>query len=239
MKPGKRMWFANRQEAGQRLAAELLRFVEQNPVVLALPRGGVPVGFEIAMKLSVPLDVVLVRKIGHPSMPELAVGAIADGEKLEKVIDEKAIAELGVSRAYLDQEIARQAREIEHRRQLYFKGRGPTDIRHRTALVVDDGIATGATMRAALRAVRQREPAKVVLAVPVAPASALESLGPEADEIVCLSSPEEFGAVGAFYADFRPVEDEIVVALLDRAAANVAKRALTASPAPTTGSERP
>lgn len=231
------MWFADRQEAGQRLAMALRRFADRNPIVLALPRGGVPVGFEIAMKLNASLDVVLVRKIGHPAMRELAVGAIADGETLETVIDEKAVAELGVPKAYLDQEIARQAREIEHRRQLYFKGRGPIDLRHHIALVVDDGIATGATMRAALRAVRRRAPDKIVLAVPVAPASALESLGLEADEIVCLSSPEDFGAVGAFYADFRPVEDEVVVDLLDRAAKIIAKRTSAASSATTTGSE--
>lgn len=223
------MRFANRRDAGQRLAAELLRYKDLRPVVLALPRGGVPVGFEVAMKLQASLDVVLVRKIGHPAMPELAVGAIADGEKLEKVIDEAAVAELGVSRAYLDQEIDRQRREIEHRRQLYFKGRPPIDIRNCTALVVDDGIATGATMRAALRAVRGRAPAKLVLAVPVAPASALEALRPETDEIVCLSSPEEFGAVGAFYADFRPVEDDVVVHLLTRAAEMVASRMPPAS----------
>lgn len=238
MPAGKRIWFADRREAGQSLATELLRFKDQNPVVLALPRGGVPVGFEIATKLNAPLDVVLVRKIGHPAQPELAVGAIAEGEKLEKVIDEKEAAELGVPRAYLDHEIARQAREIEHRRRLYFKGRPPLDIRHHTALVVDDGIATGATMRAALRAVRQRGPDKVVLAVPVAPADTIESLGPEVDEIVCLSTPEQFGAVGLFYGDFRPVEDETVVDLLDRAAKLVAKRTLPASPAATTGPER-
>jgi putative phosphoribosyl transferase len=232
------MWFANRQEAGQRLATELVRFADRNPVVLALPRGGVPVAFEIAMKLNASLDVVLVRKIGHPSMPELAVGAIADGEPLERVIDEQSVAELGVSRAYLDREIARQGREIEHRRRLYLNGRRPIDIRHRIALVVDDGIATGATMRAALRAVRRRAPDRVVLAVPVAPASALDSLGPEADEIVCLSSPEEFGAVGAFYADFRPVEDEVVVDMLHRAATIAAKRSLGEAPVGAKESER-
>ena len=234
---GETVRFANRREAGQRLAAELLRFKDLQPVVLALPRGGVPVGFEIAIKLQASLDVVLVRKIGHPAMPELAVGAIAEGEKLEKVIDEAAVSELGVSRAYLDQEIARQTREIEHRRQLYFKGRPPTDIRNCTALVVDDGIATGATMRAALRAVRGRVPAKLVLAVPVAPPSALEALRSETDEIVCLFSPEDFGAVGAFYTDFRPVEDEVVVHLLKHAAEmNAARKPPVSLPgAPTSG----
>jgi len=212
------MSFRDRREAGQRLATELLRFKSRHPVVLALPRGGVPVGFEIAEKLEAPLDVVLVRKIGHPMSPELAIGAIADGEKLEQVIDEESVAEFGVPQAYIKEEIGRQKREIEKRRQLYFKDRSPVDIRHHTAIVVDDGIATGATMRAALRAVRRREPEKLVLAVPVAPPSTLESLRPEVDEIVCLETPEDLGAVGLFYADFRPVEDTVVVDLLRRAA---------------------
>lgn len=212
------MLFADRREAGERLAAALVRFKTQRPVVLALPRGGVPVGFEIAKRLEAPLDVVLVRKIGHPVSPELAVGAIADGPRLEIFIDDKAVAELDVSESYLEAEIARQSYEIDHRRRLYFKNRAPIDIRQCTALVVDDGIATGATMRAALRAVRRRAPAKLVLAVPVAPSSTLESLRREVDEIVCLAAPEDFGAVGLFYADFRPVEDSAVIDLLDRAA---------------------
>jgi putative phosphoribosyl transferase len=209
------MRFADRQDAGRQLAAELLRFKERRPVVLALPRGGVPVGFEIAARLEAPLDVVLVRKIGHPWSPELAVGAIAEGETF---IDDREVAELEVPQAYLDAEIGRQRREIEHRRRLYLKHRPPVEIRDCTAIVVDDGIATGATMRVALRAVRRRAPAMLVLAVPVAPASTLEALRAEVDEAVCLSSPEEFGAVGLFYVDFRPVEDEVVVDLLDRAA---------------------
>ena len=227
--------FRDRRDAGRRLAAALARFRDQQPVVLALPRGGVPVGFEIAMQLAAPLDVVLVRKIGHPEMPELAVGAIAEGEGVETVIDQAVVAELGVSQTYLDEEIARQMRENDHRRGLYFKGRPPVEVRQRTALVVDDGIATGATMRAALRAVRKREPAKLVLAVPVAPESTLEAMRAEVDEIVCLASPEDFGAVGFFYADFRPVEDEVVVQLLDRAA-QVAARSRPRSPLPTTKS---
>lgn len=213
------MRFLDRRDAGRRLAAELLRFKDRHPVVLALPRGGVPVGFEIAVRLGAPLDVVLVRKIGHPAQPELAVGAVADGAAAEKVIDERAIAKLGVSQAYLDREMARQLHEIERRRRLYFKTRQPADVRHGTALVVDDGIATGATMRAALRAVRRRTPERLVLAVPVASPGTLDALRCEADEIVCLHVTGDLGAVGEFYDDFRPVEDATVVALLDRAAA--------------------
>ncbi|HEX3498715.1 MAG TPA: phosphoribosyltransferase family protein [Stellaceae bacterium] len=216
------MLLADRRDAGQQLAAKLLRFKDQRPVILALPRGGVPVGFEIAARLDAPLDVVLVRKIGHPRSRELAVGAIAEGETLETFIDESAVAELGVPQRYLEAEIARQTREIAHRRLLYFKGRRPVDIRQRTALVVDDGIATGATMRAALRAVRRRAPARLVLAVPVAPASTLDALRPEVDEIVCLSAPDDFGAVGFFYDDFQPVDDTVVIDLLERAAAATA-----------------
>ena len=230
------MLFADRQDAGRRLAAALLRFKDRGPVVLALPRGGVPVGFEIATKLEAPLDVVLVRKIGHPWSPELAVGAIAEGVELEKVFNEDLVAELGVSRAYIDAEIGRQQREIELRRQRYFKGRSPVDLQQHTAIVVDDGIATGATMRAALRAVRRRTPAMLVLAVPVAPAKTIEALRAEVDEVVCLATPEDFGAVGYFYVDFRPVEDEVVIELLDRAAA---ERARQPQPAPPSAAGKP
>lgn len=212
------MLFTNRRDAGRRLAAKLLHLKDRRPVILALLRGGVPVAFEVAKALGAPLDVVLVRKLGHPWSPELAVGAIADGEDLVTVIDDETVAAFGIPQVYIDEEIARQAREIEHRRQIYFKDRPPADIRQRTAVVVDDGIATGATMRAALRAVRRQEPESVVLAVPVAPPSALTMLRAEADDIVCLASPDEFGAVGLFYADFRPVDDEAALALLTRAA---------------------
>jgi putative phosphoribosyl transferase len=211
------MLFNNRQDAGRRLAGELMRFKDRRPVVLALPRGGVPVGFEIAQALGAPLDVILVRKIGAPDLSELAVGAIVDGENLEKVIDERIAAKLGVPQAYLDEEIARQAREIERRRELYLTGRPPADVRNSTAIVVDDGIATGATMRAALLAVRRRAPSRLILAVPVAPASAIEGLRPEVDELVCLATPEEFYAIGQFYLDFHQVSDDEVVTLLERA----------------------
>ncbi len=212
------MPFLDRHEAGRRLAAALARFREIKPVVLALPRGGVPVGFEIATSLRAPLDVVLVRKIGHPWSPELAIGALADGVPPERFIDQSMVSELGVPRAYIEEETARQVRELENRRRFYLAGRAPLAIEGRTAIVVDDGIATGATMRAALRAVRKRKPAKLVLAVPVAPPSTVESMRDEADEIVCLETPEDFGAVGLFYADFRPVDDATVIDLLRRAA---------------------
>ena len=212
------MGFANRKQAGEQLATRLARCKTANPVILALPRGGVPVGFEIAVRLEAPLDVVLVRKIGHPLSPELAVGAIAEGTTIESVIDEPMVASFGVSTAYLESEIARQKGEIARRRQFYFRDRPRVEIRGRTAIVVDDGIATGATMRAALRAVRQQGPARLILAVPVAPAGTIAALKAEVDDVVCLDTPEDFQAVGCFYADFRPVEDETVIELLNRAA---------------------
>ncbi len=212
------MMFRDRHDAGRRLAARLERFRDRQPLVLALPRGGVAVGFEIAAALKAPLDLVLVRKIGAPEMGELAIGAIVDGDPPEPVIDDAIVAELAVPRSYIDKEAARQAAENQRRRKLYFKDRLPVPVAGRTALMVDDGIATGATMRAALLATRRRKPARLVLAVPVAPAATLERLGAEVDEIVCLETPEDFYAIGQFYADFHQMSDEEVIALLDRAA---------------------
>ncbi|HXZ01824.1 MAG TPA: phosphoribosyltransferase [Stellaceae bacterium] len=211
------MIFQDRQDAGRRLAAKLLHLRDQQPVVLALPRGGVPIGCEIALALKAPLDLVLVRKIGAPGAPELAVGAIVDGGRLEKVIDRDILAELGVPQSYLDREIASQAEEIERRRKLYFKDRSPAPLANRGAIVVDDGIATGATMLAALLAIRRRQPSKLVLAVPVAPARAIERLRAETDEIVCLSTPEDFFAISQFYKDFHQIGDDEVLSFLHRA----------------------
>lgn len=229
------MFFRDREHAGQRLAEELARFKDQQPAVLALPRGGVPVGFEIARALNAPLDVILVRKLGSPISPELAIGAIAEGTDVEPVIDEQIVAELGVEKTYIEAEIARQKREIARRQQLYAASRPALDIRDMTAIVIDDGIATGATMKAAVRAARSRQPRKLVLAVPVAPEDTIERLRHGVDEVVCLSTPLDFGAVGLFYADFSPVDDEVVIDLLKRAAvlpravAEAKTQALTAS----------
>lgn len=216
---GKTIFFRDREDAGQRLAKELARFRDQQPAVLALPRGGVPVGFEVARALDAPLDVILVRKLGSPISPELAIGAIAEGTDVEPVIDEQIVAELDVEKAYVEAEIARQKREIARRQQLYAAARPALDVREMTAIVVDDGIATGATMKAALRAARRRRPRKLVLAVPVAPEETIERLRQEVDEVSCLSMPDYFGAIGVFYSDFSPVEDDVVIGLLKRAAA--------------------
>jgi putative phosphoribosyl transferase len=210
--------FANRTEAGRRLADRLLRFKGERPVVLALPRGGVPVGFEVAKALGAPLDLVLVRKIGAPFQPELAVGAVVDGSRPETVLNETLIEEAGIPAGYLESESTRQLEEIERRRQLYLAGRERAQVEDRTAIVVDDGIATGATMEAALHATRRAKPKRLVLAVPVAPPDTIERLRPEVDEVVCLATPRHFGAIGAFYADFRQLTDDEVIRLLEAAA---------------------
>jgi putative phosphoribosyl transferase len=216
------MRFADRRDAGRRLATALARFKTGQPVVLALPRGGVPVGYEIAAALDAPLDLVLVRKIGAPFQPELAVGAVAEGDPADTMLDRKMIAVFRIPRAYLDETIACETREIQRRRQLYLHGRQAVALQGRTAIVVDDGIATGATMTVALRAVRHRQPATLVMAIPVAPPDSLARLKAEADEIVCLHAAPELAGVGQFYADFRQLEDREVTDLLDRAAARAA-----------------
>ncbi len=207
--------FANRREAGRRLAGRLRHLRPEQPVVLALPRGGAPVGYEIAEALDAPLDIVLVRKIGAPRQPELALGAVVDGPSPQLVINEGLLAELGIEEAYIKAETARQLAEIERRREVYRGGRPPLPLAGRTVVVVDDGIATGATMRVALRAVRQAGAGRIVLAVPVGPADTIAELRAEADEIVCLDEPSPFIAVGAHYARFPQLEDEDVVSLLE------------------------
>jgi putative phosphoribosyl transferase len=208
------MRFRNRTDAGRRLADRLADYRGRNPVVLALPRGGVPVGYEIAEVLDAPLDVLWVRKIGVPFQPELALGAIVDGDHPDTVIDERMMAELDIPESYVREESARQLAEIERRRKLYRGDRAAAEIGERTVIVVDDGIATGATMRVALRALARRSPAAIVLAVPVAPPETIAALEKEVDAVVCLAAPRFFGAVGAFYDDFAQVDDATVVALL-------------------------
>ena len=210
------MLFRDRADAGRKLAAALLSYKGEDCVVLALPRGGVPVAAEVAKALQAPLDLLLVRKIGAPSQPELAVGAVVDGGTPIIVRNDDVIRLSGTSEREFDTICAREQAEIERRRKHYLAGKAPLDPRGRVAIVIDDGIATGATMRAALRATRMRRPKKLVLAVPVAPSETLESLRAEADQIVCLASPEPFGAVGYFYDNFDQVEDEQVTAILSQ-----------------------
>lgn len=210
------MVFADRAEAGRRLAAALEKYGPSHPVILALPRGGVPVAAEIAQALGAPLDLLLVRKIGLPWQPELAIGAAVDGADPLIVRNEAIIAHSGVGEAEFQRACREEMAEIERRKARYLGGRARAPLAGRVVIVVDDGIATGATMRAALRAIRQRGPSKLVLAVPVAPLDALAELRPEVDDLVCLDTPEPFDAIGYFYRDFSQVGDEEVIAILAR-----------------------
>jgi len=221
--------FADRSEAGRRLAERLLRFKDERPVVLALPRGGVPVGFEVAQALDAPLDLVLVRKIGAPFQPELAVGAVVDGGRAETVVNEDLVREFQIPESYIAEESARQLEEIERRRNLYLAESTRAPVEGHTAIVVDDGIATGATMEAALHATRRANPRRLVLATPVAPPDTIARLRPQADEVVCLATPMLFAAIGAFYEDFRQLSDEEVVDLLRRATRSEQEPTTTAS----------
>jgi putative phosphoribosyl transferase len=215
---GDRLPYPDRAAAGRALAERLAahRFVAP-PVVLALPRGGVPVALPVARRLRAPLDLLLVRKIGVPWQPELALAAVVEGEPPALVIDEEVQRMVGATRAELDAAMADALAEIRRRRAHYLAGRAPVPLEGRTAIVVDDGIATGTTVRAALQGLRQRRPAALVLAVPVAPADTLARLRTEADEVVCLHQPSPFRAVGLHYVDFHQVGDDEVVAALREA----------------------
>ncbi|WP_119422744.1 phosphoribosyltransferase [Desertibaculum subflavum] len=210
------MPFVDRSDAGRRLAAALAAYRDQRPIVLALPRGGVPVAAEVAAALAAPMDLVLVRKIGVPSQPELAMGAVADGGVAITVRNERVIRLAEVDDSEFAAARDRELREIERRRQRYLGSRAAVPVEGRTAIVVDDGVATGATTRAALRAVRARRPKSLVLAVPVAPTDTLLSLRAEVDDLVCLEDYDSFGAIGFYYGDFRQVSDDEVLAILAR-----------------------
>ncbi len=208
------MIYRDRRDAGRRLAQELAHYKSDAPVVLALPRGGVVVAAEIAEALNAPLDLVLVRKIGVPFQPELAMGAVVDGRDPHIIRNEDIIAATGISEEEFQEVCKAELSEIDRRRELYLAGHPRSDVRDRVVIVVDDGIATGATTRAALEAIRERKPRKLVLAVPVAPTSTLEELSGLPDEIVCLQSHEPFYAIGLYYEDFRQVSDDEVIGIL-------------------------
>lgn len=209
-----RLPFEDRAGAGRALAEALTRKRFADPIVLALPRGGVTVALPIAQRLAAPLDLLLVRKIGVPYQPELAVAAVMDGESPVLVIDEPIRADTGVSRDYIEREAQVQLAEIERRRRAYLGGRAPLPVAGKTAIVVDDGIATGTTMRAAVKGLRQRGPARIVIAVPVAPPETVAALRREVDDVVCLAQPKPFGAIGYFYRDFHQLSDDEVMAAL-------------------------
>jgi putative phosphoribosyl transferase len=213
--------FADREDAGRKLAAALAKIPLEQPVVYGLPRGGVPVAAEVAAALNAPLDLVLVRKIGAPYQPELAVGAVVDGDAPEVLIDRELAEETGASAAYLATTQAEALREIERRRAVYLRGQAPISPAGHDAIAVDDGIATGASMLAAVRALKRRGARRVVVATPLAPPETVARLESEADLVVCLIRPESFPGVGAFYADFHQLEDAEVVDLMEAASARM------------------
>ena len=202
------MLFENREDAGQKLARELERYRGTNSIVLALPRGGVEVGRVVAESLGVPLDVIVTRKIGAPGQPEYAIGAIAENGVV--VINEDEVRRLGISQEYLDAEIARQRQEIRHRLDTFRDGRSLPDLRDRTVILVDDGIATGFTALAALQAIQAEKPERVVIATPVAPREVVSLLARYADDVVVLATPDPFLAVGYWYRRFDQLSDDDV-----------------------------
>ena len=210
------MMFEDRAEAGRQLATALAGYKDERPVVLGLPRGGIAVAAAIAEALDAPLGLILVRKIGAPMRRELALGAVVDGKDPCVVRNDDVIQALGITEATFDAICRRELTEIERRRRRYEGGATPIDVAARVVIVVDDGIATGATMRAALRATRLRRPKKLVLAAPVAAPDALNELRSEVDDVVCLISEEPFNAIGLFYVDFHQMNDAEVTEILSR-----------------------
>ncbi len=210
------MQFQDRTEAGRMLASQLEQYARRpDALVLGLPRGGVPVAFEVASALHLPLDVMLVRKLGVPGQEELAMGAIASGG--ERILNTHVIEDLGIPPQIIEIVTARERQELERRERLYRGNLPCIKARGRTVILVDDGIATGATMRAAIRALRQAGAARIIVAVPVAPPQVYTDLRAEADEVICLMTPELFLGVGRWYRDFSPTTDDEVRSLLEQA----------------------
>lgn len=208
------MLFRNRVDAGRKLAVALQGLRGSDCVVLALPRGGVPVAVEVARALDAPVDLLLVRKIGAPSNPEVAIGSVVDGGAPIIVQGRELLRLTGTSQRIFEDLCVEELAEVERRRRRYLGGRTPIPLEGRTAIVIDDGLATGNTMRAALQAARLRHPAKLLLAVPVAPVAALKDFREMVDAVVCLATPEPFGSVGEFYEDFTQLTDAEVIGLL-------------------------
>jgi putative phosphoribosyl transferase len=206
--------FRDRQDAGRCLAVALSHLAATNPLVLALPRGGVPVAAEVASALNADLDLLFVRKLGAPGQPELGIGAIVDGANPQIVLNEEIVRQLAPSAAYIQEEVRRQLAEIDRRRQRYMGDDLPVPIAGRTVIVVDDGVATGGTVKAALKALHKSGAHWIVLAVPVAPSEVITALRSECDEVVCLWQPEFFHSVGSYYTNFEQTQDDEVVRLL-------------------------
>ena len=215
--------FANRTEAGRLLVEKLVKYAGRDDViVLGLPRGGVPVAFEVAQRLGAPLDVFIVRKLGVPGFEELAAGAIASGGV--RVLNEDVTRAIPHADEMIEAVTVRETAELERREQIYREGRPPPELRGRVVILVDDGLATGATMRAAVKALRQRGVAKIVVAVPVGPPDTCREIEQQADETICLSTPPFFQAVGQYYEDFSQTSDEDVRELLSQAAQDISER---------------
>ncbi len=207
--------FKDREDAGRQLAERLLPYRDENPIVLALPRGGGPVGYEIARALKAPLDVFIARKLGAPGRRELGIGAVAQGGV--RVLNKDTIRALGIPEEYIEQVAAEETAEIERRLRLLRGDRPEPEVRGRTVILVDDGIATGVTAWAAIRALRRRAPRRLVLAVPVCAPQTAEAIRPEVDDLVCLKAPYNLMAIGFWYRDFEQVSDEEVIELLEDA----------------------
>lgn len=225
--------FLDRRDAGRRLAHALRKFKRSNVVVLALPTGGVPVAHEVAKALGAPLDLLFVQKIGAPDHPEIGLGAVVDGAHPQVIVNEELLRALAPSPDFLADEERRQFEEIGRRRALYLNSRPPLHVHGSTVIVVDDGVTTGASVKAALKGIDRSHPEWLVLAIPLAPPAVLLDLQAIADEVVCLSSPEPFLAVGNYYDDFTPTSDEEVIALMGAARAH----GIAAVPPPLASSE--
>jgi putative phosphoribosyl transferase len=214
------MLFLDRRDAGARLARALETYRQDHPVIIGLPRGGVPVADEIARTLDAPLDIIVARKIGAPFQPEYALGAIAPGAR---VLRDDEIRALGIPAEEIERTIAIETREMARREQVYRAGRPPLAVEGKTVIVVDDGLATGATARAALASIRARKPGRLVFAAPVGAPDSVRALRSFADDVVCLYTPEDFRAVGLHYRNFEPTSDAEVLACLERVTAAPSK----------------
>jgi len=209
------MIYKNRQDAGHQLAEKLMKFKEENPVIIALPRGGVVTGYEAAKMLNAPLDVMITRKLGAPFQPELGIGAIAPNDV--RILNLDAIRFLGISKDEMEEIIQRETKEMHRRLKLYRGDLPPLDLSGKTVIIVDDGLATGVTAGVAVLAIKQMTPEKIILAVPVSPPDTAEKFREEVDEFICLSEPPDFFAVGQYYYDFDQVTDDEVISLLSLA----------------------
>ena len=216
--------FEDREDAGRRLAERLARYRDERPVVFALPRGGVPVGYEISRSLGAPLDVFVARKLGAPGQPEFGIGAVAPGGV--RVLNGNVVERLGIPADYLETVTRKETAEVERRLRHFRGGRPEPEVRGRIVILVDDGLATGVTAQAAVEALRRLEPRRLVLAAPVCAAQTAERLGPEVDELVCLTEPPDLGAIGFWYRNFEQTSDEEVIGLLERARREGGERAV-------------